>query len=68
MARSIKKELFNLEPIEIANLFTQRNALIESVREGIIMVDADGIITMVNPSGYETLSLPEQTELIGQIH
>jgi len=66
LARSIKKELFNLEPIEIANLFTQRNALIESVREGIIMVDADGIITMVNPSGYETLSLPEQTELIGR--
>ena len=58
LARNIKKELFNLEPAEIANLFTERNALIESVREGIIMVDAKGIITTVNMAAYETLSLP----------
>lgn len=66
LARNIKKELFNLEPAEIANLFTERNALIESVREGIIMVDAKGIITTVNMAAYETLSLPNQTELIGR--
>ena len=66
LARNIKKELFNLEPAEIANLFTERNALIESVREGVIMVDAKGIITTVNVAAYETLSLPGQTELIGR--
>ena len=66
IARNIKKELFNLEPSEIANLFTERNALIESVREGIIMVDANGVITMVNLAAHEILSLPEQTELIGR--
>jgi two-component system, CitB family, sensor kinase len=66
LARNIKKELFNLEPAEIANLFTERNALIESVREGIIMVDAKGIITTVNMAAYETLSLPNQAELIGR--
>ena len=66
LARNIKKELFNLEPAEIANLFTGRNALIESVREGIIMVDANGIITTVNVAAYETLSLPNQSELIGR--
>lgn len=66
LARNIKKELFDLEPSEIANLFTERNALIESVREGIIMVDANGIITMVNLAAHEILSLPEQTELVGR--
>jgi two-component system CitB family sensor kinase len=66
LARNIKKELFNLEPAEIANLFTERNALIESVREGIIMVDAKGIITTVNMAAYETLSLSNQAELIGR--
>lgn len=65
LARNIKKELFNLEPAEIANLFTERNALIESVREGIIMVDAKGIITTVNVAAYDTLSLPDQVDLIG---
>lgn len=66
LARNIKKELFNLEPAEIANLFTERNALIESVREGIIMVDAKGMITTVNAAAYEALSLPRQTELSGR--
>ncbi|MCG7334974.1 sensor histidine kinase [Sporosarcina sp. ACRSM] len=66
LARNIKKELFDLEPAEIANLFTGRNALIESVREGIIMVDAEGLITTVNAAAYEALSFPRQTELIGR--
>ena len=66
LARNIKKELFNLEPAEIANLFTERNALIESVREGIIMVDAKGVITMANLAAHEILSLPSQTELVGR--
>ncbi|MFJ7973140.1 ATP-binding protein [Psychrobacillus sp. NPDC096389] len=66
LARNIKKELFNLEPAEIANLFTERNALIESVREGIIMVDAKGAITMANLAAHEILSLPAETELVGR--
>jgi two-component system CitB family sensor kinase len=66
LSRNIKKELFNLEPSEISSLLTERNALIESVREGIIMVDAKGIITTVNLAAYDALSLPEHTELIGK--
>ncbi|HEX5563511.1 MAG TPA: sensor histidine kinase [Sporosarcina sp.] len=67
LSRNIKKELFDLEPTEIANLFTERNALIESVREGIIMVDAKGIITTANAAAYDTLSIPGgQTDLIGR--
>lgn len=66
LSRNIKKELFDLEPTEIASLFTERNALIESVREAIIMVDAKGVITMVNLAAYEILSLPPQTELVGR--
>nr|WP_316047408.1 PAS domain-containing protein [Planococcus glaciei] len=60
LARNIKKTLFGLEPVEIANLYTQRNALIESVREGIIMVDHNGKITMANSSAYEVLSFPKE--------
>ncbi|WP_418936248.1 ATP-binding protein [Paenisporosarcina quisquiliarum] len=66
LARSIKKVLFNLEPTEIAHLFTERNTLIESVREGIIMVNQNGEISMMNPAAYDTLSLPEGVSLIGR--
>ncbi|WKA57985.1 sensor histidine kinase [Planococcus shenhongbingii] len=66
LARNIKKTLFGLEPAEIAHLYTERNALIESVREGILMVDRAGDITMANVSAYELLSLQKETELIGK--
>lgn len=66
LARSIKKVLFNLEPIEIAHLFTERNTLIESVREGIIMVDKDARISMINKAAFDMLSIPENTYLLGR--
>lgn len=66
LARNIKKTLFGLEPAEIANLYNERNALIESVREGIIMVNKTGQVTMANAAAYEMLSLPENNELIGK--
>lgn len=66
LSRKIKKELLDYEPIEIATLLKQRNALIESVREGIIMIDDKGCITMVNHAAHETLSLPETVPLVGR--
>ncbi|WP_400194389.1 ATP-binding protein [Lysinibacillus telephonicus] len=66
LSTRIKKELLNYEPIEIAELLKQQNALIESVREGIIMVDQDGVITVANSAVYKTLSLNEDAQLIGR--
>lgn len=66
LAHNIKKTLFGLEPAEIANLYNERNALIESVREGIVMVNKTGQVTMANAAAYEMLSLPENYELIGK--
>ncbi len=65
LARSIKRTLFGLEPSEIANLYHERNAVIESVREGIIMVNKSGIITMANASAYDMLALPANLSLLG---
>ncbi|WP_416145378.1 ATP-binding protein [Planococcus koreensis] len=65
LARSIKKTLFGLEPAEIANLYNERNAVIESVREGIIMVNKSGEITMANASAHDMLALPEDMSLLG---
>lgn len=67
LARNIKKTLFGLEPEEIASLYRERNALIESVREGIIMVNKNGEITMANNSAYEVLSVPKENQLIGKL-
>ncbi|WP_456279479.1 ATP-binding protein [Bacillus sp. AK128] len=66
LSRSIKKLLFGLEPEEIASLYKERNAVIESVREGIIVVDRLGKIVLANQAAYEILSLENSQSTIGK--
>jgi len=61
-----KRILFGLEPEEIARLFEERNATLETVREGIISIDREGIITTFNKTAVETLNLPRDQSLTGQ--
>ncbi len=55
LAGHVKKVLFGLEPEEIAALLQERNVLLNSVREGVINVNSDGIITLVNTEAIELL-------------
>lgn len=66
ISEHFKRILFGLEPEEIARLFEERNATLETVREGIISIDRDGIITTFNKTAVETLNLPKHQSLTGQ--
>ena len=57
LARNVKKAMFGMEPFEIASLLEQQDAILSSVREGIIAVDADGNITLVNDEAKRMLSM-----------
>ncbi|WHT48752.1 sensor histidine kinase [Sporosarcina thermotolerans] len=48
IASYIKKVLFGLEPEEIAHLLIQKDAILQSTHEGIIAVNQNGMITMIN--------------------
>ena len=48
LAQNIKKTLFGLEPFTIAKLLEERSAMLQSVREGILSVDKESRITLVN--------------------
>ncbi|WP_339146032.1 MULTISPECIES: sensor histidine kinase [unclassified Sutcliffiella] len=67
LARNIRKDILGLEPHEIATLYRERNAILESVKEGIIAVDSNGYVTMVNPSALDILELREEELLHKQI-
>lgn len=56
LARHIKKILFGLEPQEIATLLQERNVILNSVREGVINVNVQGIITLINQEALALLS------------
>jgi CitB family two-component system sensor histidine kinase MalK len=53
LARYIKKILFGLEPFAIAKVLKERNAILQSVREGIIAVDQSSTITLVNKAALK---------------
>ncbi|MGX5085376.1 sensor histidine kinase [Enterobacter sp. UPMP2052] len=58
LVRVLKRILFGLEPYEISALFEQRQAMLQSLREGVIAVDTHGRVTMVNHAAREILLLP----------
>ncbi len=66
IAGRFKRAIFGLEPEEIARLFREREATLQSVREGIIAINREGMITTANRAAYETLDLPPEPPLAGQ--
>ncbi|AYK06760.1 DcuS/MalK family sensor histidine kinase [Brevibacillus laterosporus] len=64
LARHIKKILFGLEPFAIAKVLEEQNAMLQSVREGVIAVDREGIITLVNSEARRLLQLADSSEEI----
>ncbi len=57
LSRRIKKHTRGLEVAEIANLADHREALLHSIREGVIAVNNDGEITVLNDSAQELLGV-----------
>uniref|UniRef100_UPI001D0D818E sensor histidine kinase n=1 Tax=Marinobacter metalliresistant TaxID=2961995 RepID=UPI001D0D818E len=66
IAGRFKRAIFGLEPEEIARLFRERDATLQSVREGIIAINREGLITTVNRTALDTLGLKPETPLAGQ--
>ncbi|MEE9952156.1 two-component system sensor histidine kinase DcuS [Enterobacter quasihormaechei] len=57
LVRVLKRILFELEPYEISALFEQRQAMLQSLREGVMAVDMHGRVTMINHTAREILLL-----------
>lgn len=66
--RSIKKQIFSLEPREIGLLVRQQKAMMESIYEGVIAIDSNLRIEVINQAARKLLglSLPAR-ELRGQL-
>ncbi|WAM32195.1 ATP-binding protein [Caldicellulosiruptor naganoensis] len=65
LAINIKKEIFGLEPYQIAKIFQERNSILDAVVEGIIAIDKKGRITLINDSAKKIIGL-EDKEVIGE--
>lgn len=63
---NIKRAIFGLEPREIAWMYQEKHAILESIHEGIIAIDTDGRITVVNETAHKILRVPATTILRGR--
>ncbi|GGI98401.1 ATPase [Saccharopolyspora subtropica] len=59
LARRVKRQTLGLEPQEITRLVEHREALLHGVREGVLGVDQQNRITLVNDQARRLLSLPD---------
>lgn len=62
LSRLIRRRTRGLEPAEIAALADQREALLTSIREGLVAVSADGVVTVLSESARELLDLPADAQ------
>lgn len=59
LARRVKRQTLGLEPTEIARLAEHREAILHGIKEGVLALDTDNRITLVNDTAMELLQLPQ---------
>ncbi|HEY9493773.1 MAG TPA: ATP-binding protein [Intrasporangium sp.] len=60
VARRIKRQTLGLEPREIAGLAESREAMLYGLAEGVVALDTNNRITLVNNVAQRLLDLPER--------
>ena len=65
LARNVKKAIFGLEPYEIARLLQEHVSTLEAIKEGVVTVDAGGIIRLMNREAGSILGI-QPDEAIGR--
>ncbi|MEC0179910.1 sensor histidine kinase [Paenibacillus peoriae] len=65
IARRVRRELHGLEPVEIGRLYQEKQAILESIGEGIIAVNSSGQVTLANPQAVRLLGLTPETTIDG---
>ena len=67
LGRHMKKQMFGLEPHEIAKMYVERTETFNAMHEGIIAIDKELTITIFNEKAREILGVKEQPlTLIGK--
>lgn len=58
LARRVKRQTLGLEPVEIRGLVEHREAMLTGIKEGVIGLDLDDRVTLVNAEAHAMLGLP----------
>lgn len=61
VTRLVHRRIYGLEPDEIAQLLQTRQAMLHSIREGLVAIDNDGRVALVNDEARRLLDLPSES-------
>ncbi|MBH5319677.1 sensor histidine kinase [Paenibacillus sp. GSMTC-2017] len=62
----VKRSIHGLEPKEIGLLYQEKKAILETIHEGIIAINLDGIVTQANHTAKKLIDPMESVEVTGQ--
>jgi sensor histidine kinase regulating citrate/malate metabolism len=70
LARRVKRQTLGLEPREITGLVEHREALLHGIKEGVIALDRQHRVTLINDEAIELLHLSPQAvgRSLGELH
>ncbi|WP_429790566.1 ATP-binding protein [Brevibacillus formosus] len=64
LSQNVKKTIFGLEPEQIGRLYQENQAVLESIREGIVAVNKEGAITLANQTALQMLGQAKDKDRI----
>ncbi|MDH6708774.1 serine phosphatase RsbU (regulator of sigma subunit)/PAS domain-containing protein/anti-sigma regulatory factor (Ser/Thr protein kinase) [Kitasatospora sp. MAA19] len=62
VSRRLKRQTHGLGPTEMTRVYEHHNAVLHAVREGVVIVSADGRLLLANDEAKELLGLPADAE------
>lgn len=66
ISNRFKRAIFDLEPEQIAQLFSEREMLIKSIREGIVAIDRQARVTVANRQALRMLGYNSDDDVTGK--
>lgn len=66
LSQHLKRVILGLEPHEIARLAMEKEAILQSIHEGILAINREGRITLLNQQGRRLLNLPADRQVLGE--
>jgi two-component system, CitB family, sensor kinase len=63
LARRVKRQTLGLEPAEIVELVQQREAMLLGVKEGVVGMDNEHRITLINAAARQLLDIPADADV-----
>lgn len=64
LSRHISKRLYGFKPTQMAQLFEEHNAIIRNVKEGIVVINRNGLISQINDEAIRILHMDKSKENI----